>query len=167
MWHRQGKATPAVPPLRPWKIDLFLGPERIDMLRPGEGPGTNIGRVGRDRRLDRRAELGVALDEFRHARRQPEHILEYEDLAVASDASADADGRDLDRGGDASRERLGHRLDHHGKGARLRDGASVRLDRLPVAFVAALRAERADRVDRLRRQSDMPPDRNPALDQKR
>ena len=47
-----------------------------------------------DRLLDARARVAVALDEFRHPRRQAEHVLQHQDLAVAGGACADADGRD-------------------------------------------------------------------------
>src|SRR6266511_4607719 len=124
MWHRQGKAASRAWPLSTWRAALFrLCAKRIDVLRRGKGAGANIGRVGRDRGLDGRTELGVAFHEFRHARGEAKHVLEHEDLAVARHASTDADGRDFDRGGDAAGERLGLRLDHDGEGTRLRDRA--------------------------------------------
>jgi len=76
------------------------------MLRPGEGAGADVGRVGRHRGLDGGTEFAIALDEFRHPRREPEHVLEHEDLAVAGHAAADADGRDLDGSADAPRSSL-------------------------------------------------------------
>src|SRR5919198_1091576 len=167
MWHRQGKAGSRAWAVSAWTRRLFrLWTKRVDVLRGGKRAGANIGRVGCDCRLNGRTKLGVALHEFRYARGEAEHVLEHEDLAVAGHASTDADGRDFDRGRDAAGERLGHPLDHHPEGTRLRDRARVVLDRPPVVLAAALRAERADGVDGLRREPDMPHDRNAALDQK-
>ena len=109
------------------------------------------------------AELSVFLDEFRHARRQAEHVLEHQDLPVALGRGADADGRDRDALGDPRGERLGQRLEHDGEGARLGDGLGIVLERRPFGAVAALRLEAAERVDRLRRQADMAHHRNAAL----
>src|SRR4029450_5301983 len=103
MWHRQGKAGSWAWPLNPWRSGLFrLSPKRVDVLRRGKGAGANIRRVGCDRGFNGRTELGVALDEFRHARGKAKHVLEHKDLAVAGHASTDADGRDFDRGRDAA-----------------------------------------------------------------
>src|ERR1700676_5692031 len=71
-------------------------PQRINVIRAREGARANLLRIAFDRLFDRGAELAEALDEFRHARRQPEHVLEHEDLAVAGGAGADADRRNGD-----------------------------------------------------------------------
>ena len=68
---------------------------------------------------------------------------------------------------DLPRQRLGDRLDHDREGPGVGDRLGVVLDRLPAAFVAALRAKRAERVDRLRRQPDMAHHGNAALGQER
>src|SRR5262245_47705504 len=108
------------------------------MLRAGEGAGANVGRVGCNRGLDGGPKLAIALDEFRHPRGEPEHVLKHEDLAVAGHASADADGWDVDASRDAAGERLGHRLNHHGKGARLSNRPGIVLDRPPIRLAATL-----------------------------
>src|SRR5262249_32975180 len=72
------------------------------MLRAGEGPGANVRGIGRNGGLDGGTKLAIALDEFRHPRGKPEHVLEHEDLAIAGDASANADGRDFDGSRDAA-----------------------------------------------------------------
>ena len=64
------------------------------MLGAGEGTGADVGGIGRHRALDGGAEFAVALDEFRHPRREHEHVLEHQDLAVAGRAAADPDGGD-------------------------------------------------------------------------
>src|SRR5262245_54298181 len=136
------------------------------MLRAGEGARADVSRVGCNRGLDGGTKLAIALDEFRHPRGEPEHVLEHQDLAIAGDASADADGRDFDGSRDAAGERLGYRLDHDRKGARLRDRPRIILDRSPIRLAATLSAERADGVDRLWREADMAHGRHAALDQK-
>src|ERR1700681_941500 len=79
----------------------------VDVVGTGKCAGADFLGIALDRPLDRRPELAEALDEFRHPRRQPEHVLKHEDLAVAGDAGADADGGDRDLFGDAAPERLG------------------------------------------------------------
>src|SRR5256885_9371816 len=124
MWHRQGKAASRACTLSTWKAALFcLCAKRIDVLRRGKGAGANIGRVGCDRRLNGRTELGVALHEFRHARGEAKHVLEHEDLAVAGHASTDADGRDFNRGRDAAGGRLPPPPPHERESTRLPDHA--------------------------------------------
>src|SRR5262249_56905011 len=91
------------------------------MLRAGEGAGADVGRVGCNRGLDGETKLAIALDEFRHPRGEPEHVLKHQDLAIAGDASTDADGRDFDGSRDAAGERLGPPPHHDPKSAPLRD----------------------------------------------
>src|SRR5262245_29054102 len=133
------------------------------MLRAGEGAGADVRGVGRNRGLDGGTKLAIALDEFRHPRGQPEHVLKHQDLAIAGDASPDADGRDFDASRDAAGERLGHRLDHDRKGAGLRDSPPVIPERPPTRLAATLSAKRADGVDRLRREGELAYGRNAAL----
>src|SRR5262249_61383381 len=90
---------------------------RVTMLGAGEGGGAALAGVGRNRGLDGGPKLAIALDEFGHPGGEPEHVLEHEVLAIAGDASANADGRDFDGSRDAAGERLGHRLDHDRKSA--------------------------------------------------
>ena len=66
-----------------------------------------------------------ALDEFRHARRQAEHVFEHQNLAVAGGAGADADGGDRDLRGDAAAERLGDGFEHQRERAGVGDRAGV------------------------------------------
>src|SRR5205085_1712809 len=99
--------------------------------------------------------IAVAANELWNSRRQSQHVLKHEDLAIAGDARADADGRDRNLLGDPPPKRLGDRLDHHRKCTGVGHGPGVSLDRLPVRLVTALSAERADGIDRLRREADM------------
>ncbi len=67
---------------------------------------------------DALAEFGVALDELRfEVGKQPDHVLEHQDLAVAGRRGADADGRHADDLGDMAGDRLERALDDHGEGA--------------------------------------------------
>jgi len=59
------------------------------MLGAGKGPRAHLGGIACNGGFDGRTEIAVALDEFWHARRKPEHVLQNENLAVAGDASAD------------------------------------------------------------------------------
>src|SRR5579863_1411606 len=127
-WSRQG------PPAR-----LAHG---VDVVRPRESARPDFLRIAFDCLLDRRAELAEAFDEFRHPRRQSEHILQDQNLAITGDAGANADRRDCDLRRDAPPERFGDRFKHDGKAAGIRHRARVRFDRRPIALVAALRAER-------------------------
>src|SRR5688572_607972 len=56
------------------RLGLF---HRIGMLGGGKAALAHIGGVITDRLLDAGAEIAVALDEFRHPRREPKHILEH------------------------------------------------------------------------------------------
>src|SRR5262249_2387228 len=101
--------TACITPVRP-------GPRRgrapllplhpIDVVRARKGARAYVGRIARDRRLDRGSELAVAADEFRHTRRQAEHVLQHENLAVAGCARPDADGPDRQLAADPRRQRL-------------------------------------------------------------
>src|SRR6202011_675899 len=102
------------------------------------------------RGFDRMSELSVAPHEFRHPGREPEHVLEHQDLAVAGNAAADADRWDRNGSGDAPGERLGNGLDDDREGSRIGNRAGVALDRPPMRLLASLRAKRADGVDGLR-----------------
>src|ERR1700732_4722901 len=97
-------------------VDRFVGRHRrltagtgslllahpVDVVGTGKGAGTDFLGIALDRPFDRGPELAEALDEFRHPRRQPEHVLEHQNLAVAGHAGADADGRDRDLLGDTA-----------------------------------------------------------------
>src|SRR5512140_2773232 len=72
----------------------------VNMLRPRESAGADVGRIALDRRLDHRAEVAIAADEFRGPWRQTPHVLQHEHLAVAGSACTDADGRNVDHLGD-------------------------------------------------------------------
>src|ERR1700722_2430944 len=87
----------------------------VDVVGARKGSGADFLGIALDRPFDRGPEFAEPLDEFRHPRRQPEHVLEHEDLAVAGHAGADADGGDRDLFGDAPPERLGDRFEHHGE----------------------------------------------------
>src|SRR5258706_12777853 len=116
----------------------------IDMFRAGESARAHVPGIAPDRGLDHRAEIAVAADEFRRPRRQPEHILQHEHLAIAGGTGADADGRNGDGFRDLPGQRFRPRLDHHRKCADLGDRIGVVLDRLPVILLAALGAKRAE-----------------------
>ena len=98
-WQNPPEPTPKVPQLH----GFF---QRIDVVGAREGARADLAGIFRHGLADRGAEIGVALDEFRHPRGEPEHVLEHQDLAIAGDASADADGRDFDGSRDAASERL-------------------------------------------------------------
>src|ERR1700735_470075 len=80
---------------------------RIDVIRTRESAVPDFLRIALDRLLNRRAEIAEAFDEFRHPWRQPKHVFQHQDLAVAGHAGADADGRDRDLRRDAAPEWLG------------------------------------------------------------
>src|ERR1700722_12980753 len=87
IWRWQGKASPAKaltlelsPPAVHCGSPLRL--HAINMLRPRKGARANVGRIAFDRRLDHRAEITIAADEFRGPRRQSQHILQHQDLTV-------------------------------------------------------------------------------------
>src|SRR5580658_2750276 len=79
---------------------------RVDVLRSGEAARPHLLRIGTHGGLDRRSELAIALDEFRHPRRQSQHILQHQNLSVARGTSPDTDGWDRYRLGDAAPQRL-------------------------------------------------------------
>src|SRR5580693_7769563 len=87
---------------------LFLT-HPVDVVGTGKGAGADFLGVALDRPFDRGPELAEPFDEFRHPRRQPEHVLKHQNLAVAGYAGADADGGDRDLFGDAAPQRLGDR----------------------------------------------------------
>src|SRR3977135_1182218 len=81
-------ATPWKKPcLRMLKVPQLHGFfERIDVLGCWEGARADFPGVFRHRLVDRRPEVGVALDEFGNPGREPQHVLEHQDLAVAGRA---------------------------------------------------------------------------------
>src|SRR5689334_9793738 len=94
-------------------LGLLLRPHPISVLGARKRTRAHVLGIARDGGLDAGSEIAVALDEFGHSRREPEHVLEHQDLAIAGGARADADGRDRDLLGDTAPERLGHGLNHH------------------------------------------------------
>src|SRR5216683_4644266 len=66
----------------------------IDMFGRRKGARAHVVRIGLDRFIDRRTEIAVTAHEFRRLRRQPQHVLEHENLPVAGRARADPDGGD-------------------------------------------------------------------------
>src|SRR5947209_1900922 len=166
MWRRQGKAQ-AARTSKPLQGHLLSPcPHWINVLGTRKCAAANICRISGDRGFDRRPEIAITANEFRHAGREPEHVFEHEDLTVTGDTASDADGRYRAISGDAPRERLGHRLNDNRERPRLIHRTCIILDRPPMRFVAPLRAKRADRVDGLGRQPDMTHDGDAALDEK-
>src|SRR5262245_4813435 len=89
---------------------------RVGMLGRRKSARADIAREGFDRGFDPVAYLRVFLDEFRHAGREAEHVLEHEDLSVAFGRCADTDGRNVDQLGDARGEKLRERFENDRKG---------------------------------------------------
>ena len=118
-------------------------PSPVDVL------GTREKRAPARRRRRRRPparcrpEVRVALDEFRRARREPEHVFQDQNLPVAGRAGADADGRDRTAAVSLRAQRLGDRLDDDGEGAGSATATRIRLERAPVGLFAPLSAEAA------------------------
>src|SRR5262245_39766401 len=95
---------------------LVLHPEALAFAR--KRAGSHFGGVARDRVLDRRARLGVALHEGgRETGEHPDQVVEYQHLSIAVGARADADRRDRDALGDELRERRRHQLQHYAPAA--------------------------------------------------
>ena len=80
------------------------------MLGGRKCAAANICRIRGNSRFDRGPEIAVTANEFRHSRREPEHVLKNEDLPVTGATATDADGRYRDVLADAPRERLGYSL---------------------------------------------------------
>ena len=97
------------------------------MVRAREYAAAHFSGVTRGRVRDNAAQVGVFLDEFRHAVDcQADHVVDDQDLAVAVAAGADADGRDGDVAGKLRSDGLDRALDDD------RESAGF-LDRLGVA----------------------------------
>src|SRR5262249_23365548 len=121
----------------------------------------NLAAVGFHGLDDTLAEVGVLLDEaWAEVVEQAEHVVGDEDLAVAADAGADADGGDLD----GRRDLLGHllwdALDDQGEGPGLLGGQGV----FHQLGLIALDAEAPQTTDRLRCQADVAHDRDVGAD---
>src|SRR5580692_4652222 len=71
------------PPQRLLSARSALALHAVDMFGTRKGAGTHVGGVALDRRLDHRAEIAVTANEFRRLRRQAEHILQHQYLAIA------------------------------------------------------------------------------------
>src|SRR5580698_8697038 len=65
----------------------------VDVVGTRKGAGADFLGIALDRPFDRGPELAEPLDEFRHPRRQPEHVLEHQNLTVAGHAGAEPLGR--------------------------------------------------------------------------
>ena len=63
------------------------------MVRTGEPARPHLFRVAFNGPFDRGSKFAKSLDEFRHPRGEPEHILKDEDLTVTRRAGADANRR--------------------------------------------------------------------------
>src|SRR5580658_2509894 len=61
---------------------------RIDVIGARKGTGPDLLRIAFDRLLNRRSQFAETLDEFRHAGRKTQHVLEHQHLAIAGDAGA-------------------------------------------------------------------------------
>lgn len=92
----------------------------------GEGTGFHVLAVVGKGRGHLVAEIGVPFDEAGSlAVRESEHVMRYEDLAVAVGAGADADGGDVDRPGDQGADLSRDTFDNEGKGASLFHGKGI------------------------------------------
>src|SRR6266404_5100670 len=121
----------------------------------------NIARPVSDCRADFLRHLRVALQKFwLEGIVEPQNIREHEDLPVAFDTRANADGRDSNRRRDASGDRGWHQLQHYGKGAGLLESFCLRDEQLRALLFTALNASAANRIHRLRSKPDMGHHRN-------
>src|SRR5262245_44814736 len=118
-----GKAKPSDIPVTPSNLRFLtvFSSHGIDMVGPREGARPHILGIVCNRLFNPRPQFPVAADEFGNPRRQAEHVLQHQDLAVAGDARANANGRDRDLLGDLAAERLGDGLDHDRERAGVRD----------------------------------------------
>src|SRR4029077_4715529 len=80
MWRQQGKDQR--PQCFTGKWALFLA-HPVDVVGTRKGAGADLVGIALDRLFDGGPELTEPLDEFRHPRRQAEHVLEHQNLAVA------------------------------------------------------------------------------------
>src|ERR1700736_5239058 len=71
---------------------LALRLHAVDMFRTRKSAGAHVDGVALDRGFDHRDEIAVAADKFGRPRRQPQHILQHQYLAIAGRTGADADG---------------------------------------------------------------------------
>ena len=130
---------------------------RVALVRAGKLPALDVSPVVLERHEHLAAELRVAPHEARvEAVVEPEHVVGDEDLAVTSDAGADADDRDGDRLRDLRRERGRHLLDHDGERARLLERERVSPQLLGLGLLRGAHLVGAELVDRLRRQAEVP-----------
>ena len=70
-------------------------------------------------------EMGLGLYERRWLGGEPEQVMDDENLAVATVAGADADGRYVDRGGDFRHEGSIYAFYDDGESTRIGDGLGV------------------------------------------
>src|SRR6185436_7660822 len=110
LWHDRHRAHGSGLPLRP---------HLVSVLRAWKCACAHLLGIACDGGLDTRPEIAVALDEFGHPRREAQHVLQHQDLAIAGRARADADGRDRDLLRDTSSELFVQRLHHHRESASL------------------------------------------------
>src|SRR5208283_5367011 len=89
-----GKRTGTV-----WRLRVGAGTassaaaEAVRLRLSWEHTRPHVGGVARRRRLDRRAQVAVAADEFRRPFEQAQHVIGPQDLPVAARTGADADRR--------------------------------------------------------------------------
>jgi len=95
---------------------------------------------------------------------EPKEILEHEDLAIASGAGANANGRDVQGAGDLLREAGRDTFENHGEGAELLESAGAGADIARGLVAPALDAEPSVSADGLGLKAEMSHDRNAALD---
>src|SRR5262245_12171016 len=122
-------------------ISGLLALHGIDVFWAGKGPRAHVSGISGNRLVDSGRKGSITLDEFRHSRREAEHVFKHKDLPIAGRTRANADRRNGHCGSQLPSKRLCDRLDNHGKGPGLGNGDRVFLDAGPVGFFATLRLE--------------------------
>src|SRR5665213_1573207 len=155
-------------------LDLFfriLRPRRnpvgrVGVLRTGERPLSDLLGVLLGRLADLLSQVGVTLHELgRLAGGEPEHVVKYEHLAIGSGAGADPDGRDSKSLCHPGGHGVGHTLEDDAEGARLLQVCGIGQDASRLRLSLALDLEAAHLVHKLRRQPQVPHDRDSELGQ--
>ncbi|KAG0751085.1 hypothetical protein G6F24_014655 [Rhizopus arrhizus] len=95
---------------------------------------------------------------------QAEEVMQYQHLAIALRAGADADGRHVHRRRDLGSDRGRHAFEHHDAGAGSGHGPGI-FHQLARGIASALDLEATQAQHRLRGQAQMRADRDLALDQ--
>src|SRR3982751_3716445 len=115
-------------PLRFWAIGLVGG---------GETATTHLVGVGGYGFADAGGEVVVALHEPWGTVEHSEHIVDYQDLAIAIDRGADADNRNVDRLRDIGGDLLHHTFNDDRERAGFSDGLGISADLRRFAFALA------------------------------